>query len=357
MLVTREIHIPGFQKVIEGIDTDTGLHSFIAIHDSTLGPTLGGVRIYPYSSPEEALTDVLELAKCMTYKAALIECGLGGGKSVIIANPLAKTKELLQSFGEFVNTLKGTYIAAEDVGSTPDDLLTIRETTPYVLALPILKSSGDPSRFTARGVVKGMQAVATTLWGSEQLKGKKIAIQGLGHVGSNLAEFLFWEGAELIVTDINPEQLLKTESKYKAEVVDIGEIHRVPCDIFSPCALGGAINKQTLPELRCKAIAGSANNQLASPDLGRDLMKKGILYAPDYIINAGGLLNVAAELEPQGYDPRVARDNVNYIYERLLDVFQKSEMENKPPNEIADEIAEYNLLHKAGIRTNPINFH
>lgn len=357
MLKIKEISTPGYQKVIEVIDAEANLHSFIAIHNCSLGPALGGVRMYPYHSTKDALNDVLLLAKSMTYKSAVAQNGLGGGKSVIICDPRKnKTEAMLLAFGEAVNTLKGQYIAAEDVGSNPEDMLIIKRKTPYVAALPLESSSGDPSRFTARGVFRGMQAVAQKLWKNPSLRGKRIAIQGLGHVGSKLAEILFWEGAELIFNDIDRNQAHHLAQLYGAKVVDGAEILRTPCDIFSPCALGGSINNSSISKFQCRAIAGCANNQLANPQLGVRLVELGILYAPDSIINAGGIINAAAEFEPGGYDPGVARDKTDLIYDRLLTLFEKAEREHKSTSQVADEMAEYNLLHGIGRRKVPIKF-
>lgn len=357
MLEIKEIPASGFERVVEFIDPDANLHGYIAVHSSVLGPALGGVRMYPYRTTQDALEDALRLAACMTSKSALAEIGLGGGKSVIIGDPHRdKTEKLFLSFGEAVNSLKGQYIAAEDVGIIPEDLMIIRRSTKYVAALPTEHSSGDPSIFTAWGVFHGIQAVAKHLWGSRSLKGKKIAVQGLGHVGSRLADILFWEGADLILTDLDKEVVRHLARIYGAEVVSPQKIHQVKCDIFSPCAMGGVINDNTLSELRCRAVAGSANNQLADPRHGVELMKKGILYAPDYIINSGGVINAATEFNPGGYDPKIARERMDHIYDKLCEVFDKSKKENKPTSQIADEIAEYNLVHKVGKRTNPIQF-
>lgn len=357
MLQIKEISVPGYKRVIEAIDKNAGLHSFIAIHDTTLGPALGGARIYPYENSKAALEDVLRLAKGMTYKSALSECGLGGGKSVIIADPHKdKTESLLLAFADAIHHLKGDYITAEDVGSSPEDMMIIRKRTPYVTALPTDKSSGDPSHFTAWGVFKGMQAVAQKLWHNKSLRNRRILIQGLGHVGSKLAALLFWEGADVILSDIDLKQLHILSHLYGSKTVPASDTYTTPCDIFSPCALGGIINDDTIPKLRCKAIVGSANNQLGNAAHGVQLMKRGILYAPDYIVNSGGLINVASELDPHGYDPKAARDRVDQIFERILAIFHKSEKEHKSTSQVADEIAEYNLQHKIGRREKPINF-
>lgn len=357
MLTIKKMIIPGYEMVIEGIDPARSLHCFIAIHSTLLGPALGGTRIYPYAKPEDALNDVLRLAKAMTYKSAIAEDGLGGGKSVIIANPhTQKTKELLHAFAEVLDSLKGQYIAAEDVGSTLADMAIIRQKTPYVAALPGDRSSGDPSRFTAWGIFKGIQAVSKKLWHTKSVRGRSIAIQGLGNVGSKLAALLFWEGANLIVADLDPKITHQFSHDYSTTVVKTDEILSIPCDIFSPCALGGVINHNTVNKLHCKAIAGSANNQLDEEKTGWELMEKGILYAPDYIINSGGIINAAAEFEPGGYNPLVARDKTNHIYDHLMKIFHQAEAEKKPTNAVANALAEYHLDHKIGKRKTPIKF-
>ncbi|MBA3956996.1 MAG: Glu/Leu/Phe/Val dehydrogenase [Parachlamydiaceae bacterium] len=357
MLTIKEIPTSGYQRVIEAIDPEANLHCFIAIHNNTLGPALGGTRMYPYPTPNDALQDVLRLAKGMTYKSALAEDGLGGGKSVIIGDPVTQKRDrLLLAFGEVLNYLQGQYIAAEDVGTAPEDMIVIRRKSPYVVALPTERSSGDPSRFTAHGVFRGMQAVAKKLWNNPSLAGKTIAIQGLGHVGSKLADILFWEGANLIFSDLDKYLLHHLSHLYGAKTVSPEAFFKTPCDILSPCAMGNSINSTTLPQLQCKAIAGSANNQLENPSLGAQLTQKNILYAPDCIINSGGIINAAIELDPTGYNPIIAREKVNRIYDRLLSLFEKAEHENKPTSQAADEMAEYNLKHLIGKRMTPLNF-
>ena len=344
------------EKVIEAQDPEVGLHCFISVHDTRLGPSMGGTRIYPYASRDEAIEDALRLSKAMTYKSALAENGLGGGKSVIIADPkFQKTRSLLLGFAEAVDYLQGLYIAAEDVGSTMEDMAVIRTKTPYVGALPTEKSSGDPSRFTAWGVYRGMQAAAKKLWHNESLRKKIIAIQGLGNVGSKLANILFWEGAYLILCEKDPQVVEKHALLYGAQIIDSKNYADTRCDILSPCAMGGVINEHSIQKLHCKAVAGSANNQLSAPELGRELMRKGILYAPDYVINAGGIINAACEYDLYGYDPKIARDRVNNIYDTLLNVFDRSEREHKPTSKVADEMAEYKLEHLIGKRSRQIN--
>ena len=232
----------------------------------------------------------------------------------------------------------------------------IRKQTPYVAALETDKSSGDPSRFTAWGVFRGIQAVAYKLWNNPSLRNKTIAIQGLGHVGSKLADVLFWEGAKLIVCDTDLTKVKKHVHLYGCTTVDTKDFCSTPCDILSPCALGGIINDNTIPKLNCKAIAGAANNQLLKPENGIQLKEEGILYAPDYIINAGGIINAAAEFEVGGYDPNRTRNKVDRIYEILLKVFDKSEKEGKPTSQVADELAEFNIRHGIHKRLMPIRF-
>ena len=358
MLQIKKIDIEGYEQIVEGIDPECGLHCFIAVHSCALGPSLGGTRIQKYSSTQDALADAMRLAKAMTYKSATAQLGLGGGKSVIIADPHSdKTPALLHAFGEVVNSLKGKYIAAEDAGSTIEDIATIGQVTPYVAALMTDKSSGDPSYFTAWGVLRGMQAVAKEIWESPSLYNKTIAIQGVGSVGSKLAHMLFWEGANLILSDIDEHLVHQLARRYGARIVSPQEILKVECDILAPCALGNVFSNETVQQLNCNAIAGAANNQLASPDIGHLLMHRHILYAPDYIINAGGVINAAAEFAQGGYDPKATRENVDQIYYRLVDIFDRSKREHKSTNIIADEIAEHNVKFAVGRRLNPIDFH
>lgn len=357
MLEIKELPIQDFEKVIEIIDSSVGLHAFIAIHSTKLGPSLGGARFFPYPDSQSALIDVLRLAKAMSYKSALIMDGLGGGKSVIIGNPhKEKSKELLLSFGKALNYLEGKYIVAEDVGTTTEDMDLIRQVSPYVAACSTCSSSGDPSPFTAWGVLLGMRAALQFLDGNPSLTGRRIAIQGLGNVGFKLAQFLFWEGANLIVCDPDASKTENAKNRFDAEVVQLNEIYDVSCDIFSPCALGGILNSQTIPRLKCKAIAGSANNQLLDEKDGYLIAERGILYAPDYVINAGGLINVSIEFEPNGYNAKIARKKVLQIYNTLLTTFQNAGKEKKATNLIADEAALYRLNNGIGARTTPIKF-
>lgn len=358
MLEIKELPTKGYEKVIEAVDKEAGLHAIIAVHNTSLGPSLGGVRIYPYSSVQEALTDALRLSKGMTYKSAIAEIGLGGGKAVLIANPKEdKTAKLLHSFAEAVNSLNGQYICAEDVGTTTDDMAVLSEKTHYVAALASRGSSGDPSPYTAWGVWRGMQAVALKQWNTTSLHSKTVAIQGLGKVGNTLAELLFWHGAELLVSDIDSEKLNTAKRKFGAEIISPEEIHRVKCDIFTPCAMGAILNDETIPELQCQAVAGSANNQLAEAHHADELRKRNILYAPDYVINAGGIINASLEFAPNGYNAKSARRKVNRIFNTLLDIFYRSETQQIATDTTAHQLAEYKLAYGIGKRQGKMIFH
>jgi leucine dehydrogenase len=357
MLEIKEIPVSGYKKVIEAKDSDAGLHCFIAIHNIELGSALGGTRIYPYATREDALADVLRLSEAMTYKSALAKSGTGGGKSVIMGDPAKlKTKKFLHAFGKVIDSLQGDYIAAEDVGTTAQDMLIIHEVTPYVSALPTETSSGDPSRFTAFGVYRGMQSAANKLWGSPSLKGKTILLQGLGNVGAKLASLLFWAEANLIFEDVDIKKLKRESILYGAKYTENINFQDIECDIFSPCALGGVIDAKTVPSLKCRAIVGAANNQLLTPAAANELKNFGILYAPDFVVNAGGLLNAVSEFDPLGYDAKAVRTKVNHIYDTLTAIFHDAEENHKSTLEIAKEKAEYNLENKIGKRLEPIQF-
>lgn len=328
----------GFEQVVFCNDVETGLKAIIAIHDTTLGPALGGVRMWNYNSEEEALRDVLRLAKGMTYKNAVAGLNLGGGKAVIIGDPKKdKSEALFRSFGRFVETLNGRYITAEDVGTFEEDMDYIHMETEYVTGTS-RKGAGDPSPVTALGIYYGMKQAAKEAFGSDSLKGLTIAVQGVGQVAYHLCKHLHEEGAELIVTDINEEAVERAVKEFAATSVKPDEIYDVDCDIFSPCALGGIINDETIPRLKAKVIAGSANNQLEKEEHGRILHEKGILYAPDYVINAGGVINVAEELA--GYNRQRALNKVKSIYNILETVFEISRQKNIPTSIAANELAE-----------------
>ena len=321
-------------------DKDVGLKAIIAIHNTALGPALGGTRMWNYKSEEEALIDVLRLSKGMTYKAAAAGLNLGGGKAVIIGDPKTQKSEgLFRAFGHFVNSLNGKYITAEDVGTSVNDMEHIFMETPWVTGIPKeLGGSGDPSPYTAHGVLMGMKAAAKEKFGSDSLKGLRVAVQGLGNVGSHLVKYLHEEGAKIIVSDIDLDRVKRCHDQYGVEVVTPDKILSVDCEIQAPCALGAIVNDQTISQFKCKVIAGGANNQLAEAKHGDQLRELGILYAPDYVLNAGGLMNVFVELE--GYTPERAFDKTRKVYENAMKVFEIAKRDNVPTNVAADRLAE-----------------
>lgn len=354
----EKITVKGYERVIKVTDPRAGLTAIIAIHNTTLGPALGGIRIRPYATFEAALEDVLRLARGMTYKSAIAEVGFGGGKSVIIADPKTqKTPELLMAFGAAVEKLGGVYICAEDMGCTTEDVKIVRRMTRYVVGLPHAKSSGNPAPFTAWGTFRGIQSVVKRLYMTDSLEGKKIAVQGLGSVGSLLIDHLFWAGADLILSDIDPVKLHKYAVQYNAKTASVDQILKAECDVFVPCAAGGIINDQTIPEFRCKAIAGSANNQLLRDAHAQVLKSRGILYAPDFVINAGGLLNVAEELADEGYSPASPRYKVHHLYDTLLAIYDIADKNHESTHDAALSLAEYRLKYAIGKRVIPPTFH
>lgn len=357
-LEIEEIFVSGYEKVIKISQKEAGLQAIICIHNTTLGPALGGTRIYPYATFEDALTDVLRLAKGMTYKSALAEAGWGGGKSVIIADSLRqKTDELFYAFGLAVDRLQGEYICAEDVGCTPQDMLRITKATPYAVGLPHEKSSGNPSPFTAYGTYRGIQSVLKKIYGSDSVENRTIAIQGLGSVGFDLGLILFWAGARLIVSDVHSPRCEAFAKQTGAMIVSAEEILKVECDVFCPCAMGGILNPTTIPDLRCKAVAGCANNQLLNDSDADELSARHILYAPDFVINAGGLINVTEELEVHGYHSTKARDKVHRIYDQLMVIYDIAEQNHFSTHRAALSLAEYRLKYRVGKRVEPPCFH
>ena len=305
-------------------DRAVNLKVIIAIHDTTLGPAMGGTRFSPYETEEAAIIDALRLSQGMTYKNSAAGINFGGGKAVIIGNPIKdKSPELLHSYGRFVDSLNGKYITAGDVGTTMEDLEQIRLETTWVRGLPVSSGGGgDTSMSTAFGVLCGMKACAKELFGSDSLSGRVVAIQGLGKCGYHLAKLLYEEGSELIVTDVNAELTKKGANEPGATVVEPNQIYGVACDIFSPCALGAILNEKTIPRLKCKIIVGAANNQLAVEDRdSSELERRGIIYAPDYIVNAGGAINIS--FEANQYHTEAARAKVAEIYntvERVISI-------------------------------------
>ncbi|MFI5333614.1 MAG: Glu/Leu/Phe/Val dehydrogenase [Chlamydiales bacterium] len=357
-LTLENLVVEGYERVVKITDAHAGLRAIICIHSLKLGPALGGTRIYPYASFDEALIDAKRLAKGMTYKSALTDCGWGGGKSVIIFDSKKpKPPEMLLAFGAAVNRLKGEYICAEDVGCSPEDVMMISKATPYVVGLLHPKSSGNPSPFTAWGTFRGMQSAMKKLYGSDSLEGKSVAIQGLGSVGAILAELLFWAGAKLILCDIDQEKTKHLAKSFSGQAVSTREIMEVECDILAPCAMGGTLNPSSIGRLRCKAVAGCANNQLLQ-DSDADLLKqRGILYAPDFVINAGGLINVTQELLPEGYHAKTARDKVHNLYDQLLAIYEISEQNKISTHAAAISLGNYRLAYGLGARTQEPCFH
>ena len=313
------------ESVHFGSDPESGLRTIVAIHSTVLGPSLGGTRFYPYASEADALTDVLRLAKGMTYKAACAGLDQGGGKAVIIGDPdLLRSPGLFTAYGRFIDGLAGRYITAEDVGTTVSDMEIVATRTSYVSGLPIGDGgSGDPSPATARGVVAAMRAIGHHLWGSPELAGRKVAIKGVGKVGMSLAERLHRSSVELIVADVDDEAAERAAIDFGAKVVAVDDVHTVDCDIFAPCALGADLDEDSIAELGCAAIAGSANNQLATEADAERIAARGILYAPDFVVNAGGIINIAAE--SGGYDVGRAAAMVDRIFDNLTGILSSAE--------------------------------
>ncbi|MFZ5824302.1 MAG: Leu/Phe/Val dehydrogenase [Bacillota bacterium] len=331
----------GHEQIVFCYDKATGLKAIIAIHDTTLGPALGGCRMWAYPAEEEALDDALRLSKGMTYKSAASGQNHGGGKAVIWGNPKTeKSEELFRAFGKFVGTLGGRFITGTDVGTEKTDFVWSKMESPWFVALPEeYGGSGDSSIITAFGVWKGIKASAMFRWGSDVLKGRRVVVQGLGKVGYHLVEHLTDEGAILTVTDVMEEKVEAVRQAFpNVEAVTPEKIYDIPCDIFSPNALGGVINDETIDRLRCEVVAGSANNQLKELRHGDELHRRGILYAPDYVINGGGLIQVADEL--MGYDRDRAFRKTASIYDMLLKIYAISRDEHIPTYLAANRLAE-----------------
>ena len=340
----------GYEQLVMCTDPEVGLKAVVSIHDTTLGPACGGLRIWPYESEREAVMDALRLSRAMTYKAAAADLPLGGGKAVVIADShTQKTEALLRSFGRFVETLGGRYLTTTDVGSTGRDLEFIRQETPHVVGLPASAGgSGDTSTMTGLGIYMGMKACARQVWGSESLAGKKVAVQGFGKVATYVAHHLLKEDARLVVADVY-EAATDRARDMGIPVVGVKEIYDQDCDIFSPCALGGVLNQDSIPRLKCRVIAGGANNQLATDEDGKDLHRRGILYAPDYIINSGGIINVSAEIGAP-YNADRAREKTERIYEIMGQVIEISQNEEVPTSKAADRLAESRLASVRSIK-------
>jgi leucine dehydrogenase len=325
------------EQVVFCSEPSCGYRGIIAIHNSTLGPALGGTRFWNYASDMEAVVDVLRLSKGMTYKAAVAGLNLGGGKSVIIGDPRNTRREMIfRAHGRFVESLGGRYITAEDVGTSVGDMDYVNMETDHVTGLS--GTSGDPSPVTAYGVYRGIKAAAREKFGSDDLNGKTVAIQGVGHVGYHLAKYLAGEGAKLIVTDIDEERVRRVVKEFDAQGVAPDTIYGVQADVYAPSALGATINDETIPQLKAHVVAGAANNVLAEPHHGQELHKRGILYAPDYVINAGGLINVYGELK--GWNPEQSMRKAGEIYDTLAEIFREANESGIPTHQAADRVAE-----------------
>lgn len=329
-------------------DNATGLKAIIAVHNTTLGPALGGTRMWMYNNELEALNDVLRLSRGMTYKNAISGLNLGGGKAVIIGDARSmKSEALFRRFGKFVQSLGGKYITAEDVGISPIDMTYVAMETDHVVGLP--GKSGDPSPVTAYGVYMGMKACAKEQFGSDSLSGKKVAVQGVGHVGEYLVKHLRAEGAEVFITDIHEDTLKRVSNEYGAKVVGLNDIYDIDMDIYAPCALGATVNDETLAKLKCSIIAGAANNQLANESVhGQIVMDKGIIYAPDFALNAGGVINCYSEVK--GLTADWAMGKAEQIYTTIGNIVARSKSEGTPTYKIANKMAEERIQSVGNIK-------
>jgi leucine dehydrogenase len=330
------------EQVLFCQDRATGLKAIIAVHNTDLGPALGGTRMWQYENEQEALTDVLRLSRGMTYKNSISGLNLGGGKAVIIGDSRTQKNEaLFRRFGQFVESLSGKYITAEDVGISPQDMVWVNKETNHVAGLP--GKSGDPSPVTAYGVYVGMKACAKAQFGTDSLEGKKVGVQGAGHVGQYLIKHLKDEGAEIFVTDIHEPSLKEVADNYGAKIIGLDEIYDLDMDIYAPCALGATVNDDTLKRLKCSIIAGAANNQLKDETIhGKMVMDKGIIYAPDYMINAGGVINCFAEVDSKSAE--WAMKKAGEIYDTTMSIIKGSKENNIPTYAIANEMAESRIM-------------
>lgn len=330
----------GHEQVVFCHNKDAGLKAIIAIHNTVLGPALGGTRMWPYASEAEALNDVLRLSRGMTFKNAVAGLNIGGGKAVIIGDPAKdKSEALFRAFGQFVDSLGGRYITAEDVGIDVNDMEYVYRETQFVTGVhQIHGGSGDPSPFTAYGALQGLMATLNKKFGDEDVGKYSYAVQGLGHVGMEYVKLLKERGAKIFVTDIHKDRVEKAVAEYGAEAVAPDAIYDVEADVYSPCALGGTVNEQTLPRFKFKVICGAANNQLSTDAIGDEVVKRGILYAPDYAVNAGGVMNVALELD--GYNRERAMRMMRTIYHNLSRIYEIADRDGIPTYRAADRLAE-----------------
>ena len=350
--VIAQMVLNNHEQVVFCNDNDTGLKAIIAIHNTVLGPSMGGTRMWPYKNEVEALTDVLRLSRGMTYKSSVAGLNLGGGKAVIIGDAKTQKNEaVMRRFGKFVNSLSGKYITAEDVGISTKDMEYIKMETDFVSGLPEnMGGSGDPSPVTAYGVYISMKAAAKEKWGSDSLSGKKIVVQGIGHVGESLVKYLSKENASVFIYDINQERLKSIANETKATVITHAEsLYDLEMDIYAPCALGATVNSDTLNRLKCAIICGAANNQLEDEHVhGKMVMDKGILYAPDFVVNAGGIINVYYELE--GYNRERSMAHAEKIYDTTSSIFKMSREQQIPTYMAANRLAEKRIADIAKIK-------
>jgi leucine dehydrogenase len=350
--VFTQMAVHRHEQVSYWFDPETGYRGIVAIHSTALGPSLGGTRLWSYTSYSEALYDVLRLARGMTYKAAMAGLNLGGGKSVILGDPSisqAARDDVFRTHGRHVESLGGRYITAEDVGTSPHDMAMIAEQTRHVVGLA--GRSGDPSPVTAWGTFRAMQACAHSRWGSDSLDGRTVAVQGVGHVGYSLCRLLKESGAALIVTDVDRKKVKRAVSELGAKAVSTEAIYGARADVFAPCALGAVLNDRTIPALKAEIVCGAANNQLAEERHGDLLDRKGILYAPDYVANAGGVINVSADLE--NWSLERAREKAGEIYDTVLSVLEIARDEGIPTYRAADRLAEDRVARAERARNLP----
>ncbi len=353
MLSFEKLYSMGHEEVVFFSEPSCGLKAIVAIHDTTLGPALGGTRMWNYASEEEAVEDVLRLSRGMTYKAAISGLNLGGGKAVIIGDPKKdKSEALFRAYGRFVESLNGRYISAEDVNITVNDIDHVYTETNYVCGIDKAHGgSGNPAPYTALGVFRGMQASAMKTWGDKSLAGKTVSIQGVGSVGLELGKLINEDGGKILFTDISEDNISRFKEEIpSAEFIEPNSIYDANVDIYAPCALGATINDDTVNRLKCKVVSGAANNQLKEDRHGDILKEKGILYAPDYLINAGGLMNVSIEFE--GWNDDKSRRMIDKIYDTTLAIFDLSEKENISVNKATDLLAERRLASMRKIQTN-----
>lgn len=340
----EDLAIDGWHRVVHAQDESSGLNAIVSVDDITLGPACGGCRVFPYPTFEEGLRDANRLARGMSYKNALGGIPFGGGKSVIFADPRnpnaerAKTPEMMKAMGRFINELGGIYYSAEDSGMTSDDIAILAEQTKFVAGIDSGGKGGTPAPFTARGVWRGMQSAAKHKLHTDDFRDLRVSIVGVGAVGMRLVEYLHEAGAKIYVADINQQALKFAAENYGAQIVDLDKIETIETDIFSPCALGGAINRQNIDKLTAKIVAGAANNQLNVVEMDQALRDRDILYAPDFVINAAGVISIGLEIL-NTWDEEVLNDKIDRIGITATQIFERSERENKPTGQIADEMA------------------